>query len=263
MILRGNIFSQSLMMDTGITILTPGNIGEGGPCAVTYLLHGVCGCNSNVIDYTMFMAHAAGYPSIFVMPDAHRSFYADMVYGQKFFTYIAEELPEICKSTFHISSRPADTYVMGISMGGYGALKCALAYPGRYAACCALSPGSLYLKDFLAEMREHDRHGAPLSPWGAMLIDDFRAICGHDFTWTPEIELLELARRIPSPTNAPRFYATCGDGDDLAGLNRQFARDMQELSFDYTYEEAPGSHDWYFFDGALKRALDFAFPQED
>jgi len=258
MILRGNIFSQSLMMDTGITILTPSKYKRGTPYKVAYLLHGVCANHTNFVDYTMLATYAAGYPCIFIMPDGHRSFYADMVYGQKFFTYITEELPQICRSTFQISAEPEDTFIMGGSMGGYGALKCALTYPERYGACCALASGALYLKDFLREMDNHDQKGTPLSPWGELLIGDFRAAFGEHFTWSADIELLELAKRIKNPADAPRFYSLCGKSDDLLGLNRQFTRDMQNLLFDYTFEELPGGHDWPFFDAALKKALAFA-----
>lgn len=257
MILRGTLFSKVLDMDTGITLLTPNGAGAEEPYRVLYLLHGVCGSSSNFLDYTMLAAHAAPYRCVIVMPDAQRSFYADMAYGQKFFTYIAEELPEICKNTFRISARPEDTFIMGASMGGYGAFKCALTHPGRYGACCAFSPGSLYLKDFLAEMWAHDESGAPLSHWGSYLIGDFRAAFGETFAWSSEIELLELAKRVDSAA-APRLYAACGTKDDLLPSNRDFAADMRALGLAYTYEEWEGGHDWYFFDEALKRALAFA-----
>lgn len=263
MILRGNVFSTSLMMDTGITVLTPGGHERRAPYKIVYLLHGVCGCNTNFVDHTMLAVHAAKYPCVIVMPDGHRSFYADMAYGQKFFTYVAEELPRICKRTFNISAAPEDTFIMGGSMGGYGALKCALTYPDQYAACCALAPGSLYMKEFMREMREHDREGTPLSPWGELLIGDFRAAFGSDFTWSEGIELLELAKRIQNQSDAPKFYSVCGTDDDLLGINRQFARDMEPLPIDFTYEEMDGGHNWPFFDAALEKALAFALGQAD
>lgn len=35
-----------------------------------------------------------------VMPDGARSFYTDMKYGGKYYTYIAKELPQIIRSVF-------------------------------------------------------------------------------------------------------------------------------------------------------------------
>ncbi len=85
MILRGNVFSKSLRMETGITIITPDTAASGPPHKAAYLLHGVCGSNTDFTDFTMLPVYAAGYDCIFIMPDAHRSFYTDMVYGHDFF----------------------------------------------------------------------------------------------------------------------------------------------------------------------------------
>ena len=47
---------------------------------------------------------------------------------------------------FRVSQRPEDTYVAGLSMGGYGAMKLALTHPERYAAAASLS-GALDLDE--------------------------------------------------------------------------------------------------------------------
>ncbi|MEZ4770034.1 MAG: alpha/beta hydrolase-fold protein [Caldilineales bacterium] len=54
-------------------------------------------------------------------------------------TFVADELPALVKGMFPISSRRKDTFVAGLSMGGYGAFKLALAHPERYAAAASLS----------------------------------------------------------------------------------------------------------------------------
>ena len=76
---------------------------------------------------------------IVIMPGAERSFYADMEHGYKYWTYISEELPSIMKSFFPISDKREDTFVAGLSMGGYGAMKLAFNHPERYAAAASLS----------------------------------------------------------------------------------------------------------------------------
>ena len=40
-------------------------------------------------------------------------------------------------------------------------------------------------------------------------------------------------------------------------LNQRFAKEMEQLDYQYTYEEIRGAHDWEFFDRALKRALEW------
>ena len=60
------------------------------------------------------------------MPEVQRSWYTDMVYGLPYFTFITDELPRLAANTLRVPVDPAHLYVGGLSMGGYGALKCAL-----------------------------------------------------------------------------------------------------------------------------------------
>ena len=47
--------------------------------------------------------------------------------------------PSVVRSFFRVSARREDTFVAGLSMGGYGALKWALHQPERFAAAASLS----------------------------------------------------------------------------------------------------------------------------
>lgn len=46
---------------------------------------------------------------------------------------------------------------MGLSMGGYGALKCALKYPEQYAGCAAFSPACILqdLEKYLGDQMDY------------------------------------------------------------------------------------------------------------
>ena len=77
----------------------------------------------------------------------------DMEYGFRYFTYVTEELPAICKDIFRISAEREDTAIIGGSMGGYGALRCALSRPGQYGMCAAFSSGCLFLKEGIEELK--------------------------------------------------------------------------------------------------------------
>jgi putative tributyrin esterase len=58
-----------------------------------------------------------------VMPRVDRSFYLNEAHGNKYWTFLSEELPEVVRGSFRISTRREDTFVAGLSMGGYGAMK--------------------------------------------------------------------------------------------------------------------------------------------
>ena len=93
---------------------------------MAYLLHGLCGDSATWVDDSMLPVYAREGRTIFILPDAARSFYSDMRHGPRYFTYLVEELPQLCKAVFQIAARREDTAILGASMGGYGALKCAV-----------------------------------------------------------------------------------------------------------------------------------------
>jgi putative tributyrin esterase len=64
---------------------------------------------------------------------------------------------------------------------------------------------------------------------------------------------LELAKKANEQPLKPKIYSVCGTEDYLHGYNISFRDELKNLDFDFTYEEWPGSHDWYFFNEALKK----------
>lgn len=259
MLLRGFVLSDMLEMETGITILTPSADSAHRPHRVVYLLHGLFGRNGDWADYTMLPTFAGDYNAVFVMPEVARSFYSDMVYGQKFFSYITEELPRICRNTFNISAKPEDTAVIGASMGGYGALKAALSKPAQYGYCCAFSSAWLFTKEMLDELRTEQGKKAAIAHYGRQMVTDTHSIFGERLEWKPESDILELAKRAQEEPAQPRIYCACGTEDFLHADNDRFQHEMEKLELDFTYEEWKGRHDWYFFNDALKKGLDFCF----
>lgn len=257
MILRGSTHSLALEMETGITVVTPPN-PEDRPMRVAYLLHGLFGSHGDWTDFTLLPRYALDRDIVFVMPEAGRSFYADMTYGQRFYTYVADELPELCLKTFNISSAREDTAVLGGSMGGYGALKCALGRPERFGLCGAFASACLFLGKQVTELGAMELD-VVRERMGDQLVRDFQAILGESVRPRREDEALALAEAAAFGPFRPRVYACCGDADDLRAENAAFAAEMTRLGFDYTYEEWAGGHDWTFFGQALARSLDFLF----
>lgn len=255
MILRGHFFSSTLEMETGISLLLPKADGERRPYKVVYLLHGLCGRSGDWIDYTLLPAFADQYRVCFVMPEVARSFYADMRYGQKFFTYITEELPATCQRLFNISARREDCAVVGASMGGYGALKCALNKPGQYGYCAAISSACLFLEQGLAYQRQHGQSDELKAIHGEQLLTDFTAIFGDDLRWDPRCDIVALAREVSQQSLRPELYLACGSDDFLVADNRRFKAELDRLGLPCVYDEWPGAHDWSFFNSALTKAL--------
>ena len=111
----------------------------GGDAPVLYLLHGLSDDDTIWLRRTSIERYAAPLGLAVVMPQVARSFYTDEAHGNRYWTFLSEELPQLARSFFHLSDRREDTFVAGLSMGGYGALKWALHRPGRFAAAASLS----------------------------------------------------------------------------------------------------------------------------
>lgn len=257
MILRGNLFSEKLAMETEISVLCNGNHGNE-PYKVVYLLHGLCGRSGDWLDYTMLPTYALEHNAIFIMPDVARSFYSDMKFGANYFSYVTEELPQICQRTFNISAKRENTYIIGASMGGYGALKCALTKPENYSVCCAFSSPCLFMKEDLERS-----NGAKnfKEMYGETLFKDFQAIFGEDIPYNRKEDVLELAHNSAKLHEKPRFYPSCGKDDFFYKDNYRYYEILKNLNYDTTFEEAEGNHNWEFFDQALKKSLEFCFPK--
>lgn len=247
MILRGSIYSNTLNMETGITVITPNNMGQAEKYKVCYVLHGLCGGNGDYANFTQLPLYAFDKDIIFICPEVQRSFYTDMKFGYDYFTYVLDELPQSVKLVFNISAAREDTAVIGGSMGGYGALKCALTRPEQYGFCGAFSSGCLFLKDYLPICRKAEKLDFP----------DFRAIYGDEMEYKPENDIIALAEKAASGKIKPVIYSSCSSNDWLLDDNRHFAEIMKNMPFDFTYEELEGSHDLWFFGKAALRALDF------
>lgn len=257
MIVRGSVFSMTLEMETGLTLVTPQGRRQE-PYPVVYLLHGLCGGNGDWVNYTMLPTYAQEYEVVFVMPEAARSFYTDMAYGQAFFQYISEELPLIIQDQLRISGKREETAVMGASMGGYGALKCALSKPEQYGYCAAFSAACLDLREYLNRQRTTERKDLQ-AMYGKQTVMDFEAAFGPELQWEAKNDLMEVAKQALKQQNTPELYLACGTEDWFYEENRRFCQKMQAAGWSLRYEEWSGEHNWYFFNEALRRALGACF----
>lgn len=158
-------FSEVLGMTTSMSVILPepGSAQTGkpgtvrtGPYPVLYLLHGMSDDDSVWMRRTSIERYVSSLGLVVVMPQAGLSFYTDMAEGNRYWTFISEELPRICRSFFPISDRREDTFAAGLSMGGYGAFKLALRKPDQFGAAASLS-GALNVSRNILEGRKGRR----------------------------------------------------------------------------------------------------------
>ena len=136
--LRCEIAAESLRMATAVDVILPDK-GDLHDAKTLYLLHGLTDDCTGWTRYTAVERYARERGMAVVLPEVQRSFYTDMVYGLPYFTYVSEELPAVCRRMFGLAAAREQNYIFGLSMGGYGAMKCALTYPERYAGAASFS----------------------------------------------------------------------------------------------------------------------------
>lgn len=210
---------------------------------VLYLLHGLSDDASAWQRFSSIETLATAYGLVVVMPSAGRSFYIDQPNGQNYFSYLTEELPQYLVDVFGLAPSREDTFIAGNSMGGYGAFKAALLHPELYAAAASFS-GVLSLA--VLNVIPND----PRQEEFALLFGDLGKLAGseHDpATW--------LKRGAKNSSRLPRLFIACSRQEDLYPLSVQFHAACQSLGVQAEYHEEDGGHDWFFWDGQIRRFL--------
>lgn len=255
--IHANIFSETLGIHTSLVVVYPeprtaqpdGSSPQTPPApldppGVFYLLHGLSDDETMWTRRTSIERYAEATNVAVVMPAANRSFYTDMASGPRYEEFIAEEVPFKIARLFPVSTDRSVTYIAGLSMGGYGALKIGLKRPERFAAVGSFS-GAVDMASRFEERTDRTREHE-------MIFGDLSRFAGSNN------DTLALVDRL-QPSDAPDLYLACGDEDFLLEDNRRFVSRLKEKRFSYTYDEDPGyGHSWDYWDIVVRRFMTFA-----
>lgn len=236
--LRCDFRSNVMDMITSMTVILPEGVNQSD-IRVVYLLHGLADNCSGWSRYTNVERYAREHNVALVIPEVQRSFYADMDQGIPYFTYIHDELPGICRNFFGFSEARGKNYIMGLSMGGYGAMKCALNSPERYAGVATFSAVA-DIGEFVKTLSNNKQQ--------------FQAIFGRELEIPESCDLMALARKAEIAA-LPRMYMACGEEDGLYAANSRLSALLQERGADIRFEHWTGNHDWVFWDTAVCKAM--------
>ncbi|MEL7087375.1 MAG: alpha/beta hydrolase family protein [Planctomycetota bacterium] len=249
-LIQCDFYSEALAMSTSMTVILPEVRGEGAGVPehgwpTLWLLHGRSDDHTAWTRKTAIERYVEGKNLAVVMPMGARSYYADMAYGQRYWTMISEELPRVCRGLFRLSARREDNFAAGLSMGGYGAFKLALNAPERYAAAASLS-GALdpaYLYDVSIGV---DRE------WETIFGDP------GEIGGTPSDLMGRAADLAAGEYKDLPLYACCGTADFIYDCSTRFRDHAQALGLNLTYEEHDGrDHEWGYWDQQIQRVLEW------
>lgn len=249
-LIRCDFFSDTLGLSTSMTVILPqrtetqiglsGTVGDAPP-PVLYLLHGLSDDDTIWVRRTSVERYVAPLGLAVVMPQVQRSFYTDEAHGNRYWTFLSEELPEIVGSFFRVSQRRDDTFVAGLSMGGYGAIRWALRQPERFAAAASLS-GALDLAG---------RFPGGSAPVDERLLDQ---VFGADALLDGPDNPIWLVGQAEVAA-APALYVGCGTEDFLYGENQRFVAACEQRGLPVTVDFGPGEHEWGYWDTKIQDVL--------
>ncbi len=207
---------------------------------VIYVLHGLSGSERDFFELGKLapqlkdaIAAKTLPPVIVVSPDGDDGYWTDHAPsgtkpGPRWGSYVADDLVAWVDTRYRTLADREHRAIVGVSMGGYGALSLALTHPGRFGAAVSLS-GALF----------------PTPPTHRPV---YRRVWGDppDLAWFSKASPMELLRTLPLDAPMPAVYLHVGQGDQLgfAAFAEAAHRVLVERGVDHTYRVTPGGHSW-------------------
>ena len=252
--IQASIMSECLMRTVNIAVILPADKvprQHQGPFKTLYLLHGIFGSQYDWINGTNVQRWANEKDLAVVMPAGENMFYVDQsdahaLYGQ----FIGQELVEVTRRMFPLSHKPQDTFIAGLSMGGYGALRNGLKYMDNFGYIAGLSTANV-AENIDLRTDDADRFWQGRR-YAQAVFGDLSKVRGSD------MDLFYLTKACKaSGKPLPRIYLACGVDDPLLSGNRRLRDCLTQNGFDVTWEEGPGSHEWDFWNRHIRRVIDW------
>lgn len=239
--------SEVLGLNTSINVIIPQKKDNDEKCKVLWLLHGLSANQTEWCRQTSIERYAENKNLCVIMPAVDRSFYTDMAYGNKYYTYVSEELPKIMADMFNFSIKKEDNYVAGLSMGGYGAFKLALNQPERFTAAASLS-GALDIQRLFEQQVQHDEE----------ILHQIKMVFGSIDIFKDSMNDLNYVAKTRRSDNLPNLYMCCGKEDLLYEVNLGYLDHLNNLNIPITFEQDEGyAHEWRYWDIKIQRVLEW------
>ncbi len=259
--IRMKIYSNCLRRYTHVTVMiptptenhyTPEEIDSfDGPdffkeqprYRVLYLLHGTHGDDTDWSYYSNVERNIIGTDLMVVCPDGNNSFWADMPDGPRQATFLTQELRQYINRLFPTRPERENTFLAGLSMGGFATLNNALNNTELYGKVCALSAGLGGSDLGVLKTRTY--------PWRLILPESGErkgsAIDGE----------AALRRALDAKKRLPGIMLTVGTEDFLYDDVQQTRRLLEQLGVPYNYLEGPGEHTFEFWSWAIPQVIEW------
>jgi len=255
-LIQVNYLSKALFRTVPVNVVLPvdkisfetmdylGAPEEGFP--VLFLLHGLLGNYTDWVSGTRIQRWAEDAGLAVVMPSGDNAFYVPgLTPNNDYGTFIGQELPQVMRQMFPLSHRREDTFIAGLSMGGFGAIRNGMKYAETFSRIVDLSSGIHFFDPDFASVAGEEGVFGDLKE--AAKTDKNHYVAYADMK--ARIEAGEFA--------APEFYLACGTDDPLMDVNVRFRDLLVADGLAVTWDEEPRGHDWDFWDSQIKKVVDW------
>ncbi len=236
--------SKSLNQEKTFQVYFPPDSRPDERFPVLFVLHGAYGDYANWIDKTNIEDLADNYRMILVFPDGGEfGWYVDspIEKDSQYETYISKELVNLIDSIFPTVASREGRNIMGLSMGGHGALLLTAKHPDIFSSASALS-GILKISEHPDKWHIAGRLGP---------LEENRKV------WE-ENSVYDNAARFKDAD--VRILFDCGEDDTKTGAisdSRMLHQRLVELKIPHIWREMPGTHSWTYWQSHLEEHLNF------
>lgn len=224
------------------------------PYPTLYFLPGYSASAEEILFGLPWRQMSAKYGIAVVIPDGENAFYTDHPERANLMgAYAGEELVQMTRRLFPSLSRERqDTYIGGISMGGYGAFVLGLHYGGTFSKLALFSP-SAEPDRLLSPEKQNEPGAVPASLFEALLGDR------ETYKESPRLNPVRaLEQTLRDGKGLPPVWMCCGRDDGLVGESCLRLRDaLAGAKAPLAWEDGPGEHDLIYWDAHLESAFRF------
>jgi len=247
-LIRPVAFEMYIPNDFRTDIVRPHNTYYDRNCKTVFILHGYTGWGKG---WDSLYELAEKYNFALVFPSGENSFYLDSeATAGKYGTFIGCELVEYIRKTFGLCRSKEDTFISGLSMGGFGALHTGLAYPDNFSKIVALS--SALIVHGISGMKPGEKNEVANYYYYRNCFGDLDNLIKSDNN--PETLVEKL---IKQGKNIPKIFMACGTEDFLLATNRRFHDFLIEHNVNHEYFESRGNHDMIFWNEYFAKGFEW------
>lgn len=254
-----NFYSETLKRNTTFHAVLPIDNRKNSsqipeklqPIKSLYLLTGFSGDEMDWLHYARIRQLAEQYNIAVFMPGGGNSFYLDDPdKGEYFGDFVGRELVEYTRRLFPLNADREYTWIGGLSMGGYGAIRNGLKYSETFGRIIALSSAIITYR--IAGKTEGSIDGHNIR-YFERVFGDLDRLAGSDKD--PEALVLKLKE---AGVRLPQIYMACGTEDFLLDVNRRFRDFLAAENVKFVYQESSGDHNWDFWNEAIRHGIQWA-----